>query len=235
MSSATGGLKELHQVHLDLDACHKQLENGPRRIAAHGKVIARKQAEIEAQKAKITEIQKAADQKNLQYRTNEQTVADTKAKLNQAKSNVEFDVFKGQIAAAEKANESLEDEYLELLEQVDSEKTQLGVLGDELKDAEATEQKVKADFTALQPQVEQQVAELERELKEAEKCIPSKEMGMYRRLVEAHGPSSLAPLDSNACSECFVEVSPQSLVEVRTAKLVFCKNCGRILYGANME
>lgn len=235
MSSATGGLKELHQVHLDLDACRKQLENGPRRIAAHEKIVARKQAEIEAQKAKITEVQKAADQKNLQFRTNEQTVADTKAKLNQAKSNVEFDIFKGQIAKANEENEGLEDEYLELLEQVDNEKTQLTVLNSELKEAEAAVQKIKDEFSALEPQVKQQTIELSGELKEAEKCIPTKMMEMYRRLVEAHGPSTLAPLDSNACSECFVELSPQNIVEVRTAKLVFCKSCGRILYSADSE
>ena len=235
MSSATGGLKELHQVHLDLDACHKQLDNGPRRIAAHEKLLARKQAEIDAQKAQVTELQKAADQKNLQFRTNEQHVADTKAKLNQAKSNKEFDIFKGQIAASEKANEGLEDEYLQLLEQVDAAKTRLAELNNELKEAEAGLQKTKAEFLALEPQVKTQAAALEDELRAAEKCIPTKMMEMYRRLVGAHGASSLAPLDANACSECFVELSPQNIVEVRTAKIVFCKSCGRILYSADAE
>ena len=233
MSSATGGLKELHQVHLDLDACYKQLENGPRRIAAHDRKLAKKQAEIDEQKAHITSIQKTADDKNLQIRTNEQTVADTKAKLNQAKSNVEFDIFKGQIAKAESSNETLEDEYLELLEQVDAEKIRLEELNGELKDAEAALKKAKADFAELEPQVKTQASTLTEELREAEKCLPTKEMGLYRRLVEAHGPSTLAPLDANACSECFVELSPQDIVEVRTAKLVFCKSCGRILYGAD--
>lgn len=232
MSSATGGLKELHQVHLDLDACHKQLENGPRRIAAFEKKVEKKQAEIEAHKAHITSVQKTADDKNLQIRTNEQTVADTKAKLNQAKSNVEFDIFKSQIANAESANETLEDEYLELLEQVDAEKIRLEELNGELKDAESALKKAKDDFADLEPQVKNQVAELEGELKEAEKCIPTKLMEQYRRIVSAHGPSSLAQVDGDACSECFVELSPQNLVEIRTATIVFCKSCGRILYGA---
>jgi predicted nucleic acid-binding Zn-ribbon protein len=212
MSSATGGLKELHQVHLDLDACRKQLDNGPRRIAAHEKLVARKQAEIDAQKSQIIGFQKTADQKHLQFQTNEQHVEDTKAKLNQAKSNKEFDIFKGQIAADEKANAGLEDDYLELLEQVDTEKSRLA-----------------------EPQVKTQASELEGELREAEKCIPTKMQEFYRRLVGAHGPSSLAPLDANACSECFVELSPQNIVEVRTAKLVLCKSCGRILYSAEAE
>lgn len=235
MSSATGGLRELHQVHLALDACHKQLDGGPRQIAVHQKRLTAKQAEIEAQKIRITDQQKSADQKNLQFRTNEQTVADTKAKLNQAKSNVEFDIFKGQIAKAELANESIETEYLELLEQVDVEKAGLAELNDELKEAEARLQKAKTEFSELEPKVKEQAARLTEELREAEKCLPSKEMGLYRRLVEAHGPSTLAPLDANACSECFVELSPQNIVEVRTGKLVFCKSCGRILYSADAE
>jgi uncharacterized protein len=235
MSSVTGGLKELHQVHLDLDACRKQLDNGPRRIAAHEKLVVRKQAEIDAQKAQITELQKSADQKHLQFRTNEQHVEDTKAKLNQAKSNKEFDIFKGQIAADEKANAGLEDEYLELLEQVDTEKARLTELTGELKDAEASAAKIKSEFAELEPQVKTQAGELENELLEAEKCIPTKLKELYRRLVGAHGPSSLAPLDANACSECFVELSPQNIVEVRTAKLVLCKSCGRILYSADPE
>jgi uncharacterized protein len=230
MSSATGGLRELHQVHLDLDACRKQLDNGPLRIAAHEKKLAKKQAEIDAHKAHVTTLQKTADGKNLQVRTNEQTVADTKAKLNQAKSNVEFDIFKGQIAKAEKANETLEDEYLELLEQVDAENTHLGELNSELKEAEAGLKKTRDNFAALEPQVKTQASELDAELTEAEKCIPTKLMGQYRRLVIAHGPSTLAPLDASACSECFVELSPQNIVEVRTAKLVICKSCGRFLY-----
>ncbi len=60
-------------------------------------------------------------------------------------------------------------------------------------------------------------------------------MGLYRRLVDAHGASTLAPLDASACSECFVELSPQDIVEVRTARLVFCKSCGRILYSADTD
>jgi uncharacterized protein len=235
MSSATGGLKELHQVHLDLDACHKQLKNGPRRIAAHEKKLTKKQAEIDAHKAHITSLQKSADEKNLQIRTNEQTVADTKAKLNQAKSNIEFDIFKGQIAKAQTANESLEDQYLELLEQVDMEKAGLAEMKGELKEVEAALQKTKDDFSALEPQVKTQVADLETELREAEKCIPTKLMGQYRRLVIAHGPSTLAPLDASACSECFVELSPQNIVEVRTGKLVICKSCGRILYSPDPD
>ena len=235
MSSATGGLRELHQVHLALDACYRQLEGGPRQIAVLEKRLAAKQAEIDAQKIRITEQQKAADKKNLQFRTNEQTVADTKSKLNQAKSNVEFDIFKGQIAKAEADNENIETEYLELLEQVDAEKVTLEQLEVELKDATAKLQKSRAEFSELEPKVKEQAAGLTEELHEAEKCLPAKEMGLYRRLVEAHGPSTLAPLDANACSECFVELSPQDIVEVRTAKLVFCKSCGRILYSDDAE
>ena len=235
MSSATGGLKELHKVHLELDDCRKQLETGPRRVAAHERLVAKKQAEIDTQKAKITDLQKAADQKNLQFRTNEQQIADLKAKLNQAASNKEFDIIKGQIAADNESNATLEDEYLELLEEVDAGRTHLAELQNELSEAEASVKKVKDEFAALQPKLNSQAEELEGELREAEKCIPTKMMEQYRRLVGAHGAASIATVEGSACSECFVELSPQNLVEIRSAHIVVCKSCGRLLYAADEE
>ncbi|MDA1163420.1 MAG: C4-type zinc ribbon domain-containing protein [Planctomycetota bacterium] len=235
MSSATGGLKELHQVHLDLEACHKQLESGPRRIAACERTAARKQAEIAAQKALITDLQKNADQKNLQFRTNEQHIEDLRTKLNQANSNKEFDIFKKQIEADTQANSGLEDAYLELLELVDAAKARLQELEVELTEIDVSVKNIKDEFKALEPKVKIQAAKLDVELRAAEKCIPQKMTEMYRRLIIAHGASSLAPLDAGACSECFVELSPQNIVEVRSAQIVICKSCGRLLYSADSE
>lgn len=230
MSSATGSLKELHQVHLALHECQQKLAAGPRRIAAHEKAAAKRQAEIDAQKAKITEYQKEADQRNLQFRTNEQELANLKAKLNQAASNKEFEIIKNQMAADNEANAKLEDEYLELLEQVDAGRAHLEELNGTLADAESSLKAVKDEFAAEEAGIRAKAAEIETELREAEKCIPSKMMEMYRRLVDAHGAGSLAPTDGNACSECFVELSPQNMVEVRNAHVVVCKSCSRLLY-----
>ena len=111
MSPTTGGLKDLHLLHERLHKKQSELEAGPRKIALREGICKKKLAEIAEQKNCIKNIQKAADDKNLQFRTNEQKINELKGKLNAAASNREFDIFKGQIEADSAANAVLEDEY----------------------------------------------------------------------------------------------------------------------------
>lgn len=235
MGSVTGGLSDLHDLHLELHARKKKLEAGPRQISIREKLVAKKQAEIDEHKEAITNLQKTADDKNLQFRTNEQEIVDLKGKLNQAASNKEFDIIKGQIAKDESANAALEDEYLELLEQVDTGRQELATLEEELKAAGENVASTRQTIESEKPQLDAEVAEFQKEMKEAEKCIPGELREMYRRLVQQYGPAALAPVEGGACCECFVEVSPQQEVELRAGRGLRCRSCGRVLYSRPTE
>ncbi len=235
MSSATGGLKELHDLHLRYADVESQLDSGPRQIRVREKVAAKKQAAIEAQKENLKGLQKAADHKNLQFKTNEQHLVDLRVKLNQAASNKEFDIIKGQIESDTAANASLEDEYLDALEKIDAGRQELAELEDDLKSAQAAIETAKQEVATEKPKLEAQLAELKAEIAEAEKCVPKEMREDYRRLVAAKGSECLALVEAYACSECFVEVSPQQKVELRSAKVTKCKSCGRLLYMESEE
>lgn len=230
MSSATGGLKELHDLHLQHADVESQLETGPRKIRVREKLAEKKQAAIAAQKETLITLQKAADHKNLQFKTNEQHLADLRAKLNQAASNKEFDIIKGQIEADTTANARLEDEYLEALETIDAGRREMAELEEQLKAAQATVETAKQDIAAEKPKLEAQLAELKAEITEAEKCIPNAMREDYRRMVIAKGAECLSNADNDACAECYVEVSPQQKVELRSGRATKCRSCGRVLY-----
>lgn len=230
MSSATGGLKELHDLHLQFADVESQLDSGPRQIRVREKIAQKKQAAFEAQKEKLTELQKAADHKNLQIKMNEQNLAELRIKLNQAASNKEFDIIKSQIEAGTASNARLEDEYLEALEAIDAGRQEVAALEDELKAAQADIEEARRHVAAERPKLEAQLAELKTEIAEAEKCVPRDLREDYRRLVVAKGSECLALVEHYACSECYVEVSPQQRVELRSARATKCKSCGRLLY-----
>jgi len=230
MSSATGGLKELHDLHLQYADVESQLDSGPRQIRVREKIAAKKRAAIDALKEELTAQQKAADHKNLQFKTNEQNLVDLRTKLNQAASNKEFDIIKGQIESETAASSTLEDEYLEALEAIDARRQELADLEEELQAALAAVETAKQDVAAEKPKLEAQLAELKQEISGAESCIPKEMREDYRRLVVAKGSECLSRVEHYACSECFVEVSPQQKVMLRSAKATKCKSCGRVLY-----
>ena len=120
MSSLSEDLAELHGLLLELEEVEEMLSSGPRKVAAQQRVADKKQAECEQQKAHITDLRKASDEKSLQLKTNEAKIVELNGKLNVAASNREYEIIKSQIEANTMANSVLEDEILEALEKVDA-------------------------------------------------------------------------------------------------------------------
>jgi uncharacterized protein len=235
MSPTTGGLKDLHALHVRLHEKKSALEAGPRKISIQQGLCKKKQAEIADQKTCIANLQKAADEKNLQFRTNEQKIDDLKGKLNTASSNREFDIFKSQIEADTAANAVLEDEYLELLEQVDAAREKNKALEAELEEATAKAKRTADEVGAAEAGIQSAIGELAKEVTAAEICVPSKFGDDYRRLVQAYGPEAIAVAEEGACTECFTELSPQHQLELRVGKVIRCRMCGRLLYSEDAE
>jgi len=230
MSTVAGDLRELHQLHIRLREVQQELERGPKQIRARQQFTQRKQQNLEAQSETLTACKKAADQKSLQLKSNESRIADLKLKLNSASSNREYDILKGQIEADTMANSVLEDEILEALEKVDSTQQVIRQLEQEHQAAKQAEEGVLEAVTAAEPGLRQEAQELAASISEAEKTLPGDIAVDYRRLVKTHGAAALAPVENGACTECYVGLSPQSRVELNSGKILFCKNCGRLLY-----
>lgn len=229
--SATGdGLKRLHELHLALREVQAELELGPRQIAARKQAFAKKQADLEDRRQKQKQAKVAADQKNLQLKTNETKIAELQAKLNGVSSNREYDILRGQIEADTMAKSVLEDEILEAMEAVDRTQGEIKAFEQEVTAAEGELKKFTQGIEAKIPGLKQQAEELNAQVADAEKFLPGDVAGYYRRLVQVHGADALAAVDNKSCSNCFVTLTQQMLVELNSGKLLFCKTCGRLLY-----
>ncbi len=230
MSTTQSGLKQLHDLHIELREVEGELELGPRQIAARKQAIEKKQADLEARRQKLKQVKMAADQKNLQLKTNEAKIAELRTKQNTVTSNKEYDIYRGQIDADTMANSVLEDEIIEALEAVD--RTQI-----ELKQFEQEVAAVETDLKKLAQQIEQKIpglkersGSLKAQVAEAEKFLPDEVADKYRRLVQVHGADALASVENKSCSNCFLSLTQQMIVELKSGKLLFCKSCGRLLY-----
>lgn len=229
--SATGeGLIRLHELHLKLREVQTELEAGPRQIAARKQLFAKKQAELEDRRQKLKQAKVTADQKNLQLKTNEAKIAELRAKQNTVTSNREYDILRGQIDADTMAKSVLEDEILESLESVDRGQAELKAFEQEVAAAEAELKKFVQQIEQKIPGLKQQAEQLNSEVAAAETFLPDEVAGYYRRLVQVHGADALAAVENKSCSNCFVKLTQQMIVEINSGRLLFCKSCGRLLY-----
>lgn len=231
MSQTGPGLKEIHDLRLQLQEVTGEIERGPRQSASRQQMLDKKKAELEARRAKLKQLKVAADQKNLQLKTNEAKIHDLQGKLNAATSNREFDALRTQIAADKMANSVLEDEILEALDGCDAVQREIKDAESEVAAAEVELNKFISAAKEREPDLKKKAAELESRIAEYEKIIPADILPQYRRLVQSYGANALSPVQGKACGECYVGQRQQTIVELRAGKFIFC-TCGRLMYMA---
>jgi hypothetical protein len=74
-------------------------------------------------------------------------------------------------------------------------------------------------------------AELARQ-KSARAAVPASLLATYDNLRPRRGGRAVAQLDGDECSACLVAASPYTLEAARFGdELVYCSNCGRLLWG----
>lgn len=230
MSATTNSLGELHRLHLRFEEVQDRLQRGPKKIEARQRFVATKKQEAEAAQAKFQKLKMDADARGLQLKTNEARIEDLKLKLNAAASNKEFNIIKEQIEADRVANSVLEDEILEALEKVDALALTVGEAQQAVKDAEAETERIRQQIAEAEPGLKAESDRLKVAIKEAETHIPGDISEQYRRLVQAHGAGAMAAVSGSVCSNCYVAITPQMLVQLNTKHVIFCKTCGRMLY-----
>ena len=223
-------LRQLHRIHKQLGDLRDRLNRGPKQVKAREANLAKLEAELTQARADAKAAKVAADQKQLLLRSGETKIMDLKGKLNAANSNREYQALKDQIAADEMANSVLEDEILEALGKIDELKKVEG-------EAEKTVAKGKEELTKAQQQNREQegvlmadVTRLEAELKETEKALPADFRDAYQRVVKSKGSDAMAPVEGENCGGCYQNITSNMFNSLLISKVVFCGNCGRLLY-----
>ena len=220
-------LEKLHSVLTKLFGIREELRQGPLQAARMQKQVDVKNAQLATLREELMTLRKGADAKSLQLKSNEAKIAELQIKLNAASSNRDFQIIKSQIESDEMANSVLEDEILEGLDLVDAKQIEIANTEDDIKNSEATQQQKADDVSKREVVLQQQVVEVESNLKEAERAIPAKHGDMYRRLVRSHSEGALASVEAKVCTSCYTIFTSQEMVNMNVGKFMFCRSCGR--------
>lgn len=231
MTMAAPELTRLHELHLKLRDVRDELARGPRQIKAREQIVAQARDRQSQAEEQLKQLKAAADRKSLDLKTHESKIGELQAKLNSAASNREYDIIRGQIDADRVAMSVLEDEILELLDKVDRKRTEIGQIEEEVKKAEAEKQRgspqnSSPNCPASNP-APQNSKSGSRPQKPASKGMsPNAIAGS----VDAYGADAMAAVEGGVCTNCYVGLTTQTQVSLRSGKFIFCSTCGRLLY-----
>ncbi len=230
MPSAGPDFRRLHQLHQELKKVQDQLVRGPRQIKLRQKRIAEAQEDLVVKEAELKEFRVETDKKNLDLKSKEAHIVESKQKLNGAASNREYQIITGRIDADNAAMAVLEDEILEYLERVDLAQEEVEQCKQKISSSEEDVRIFATAFEEKADGLQKRLAELKTSIKDAETIIPTEIREQYQRLVEAYGPGAMSESSDGVCMICFVQMTPQTKVLLNSGNLVYCGACGRLLY-----
>lgn len=221
----------LHRLLVQLEDAEQALAHGPKQVAAVEKKIADTQQACVRQKAEIQQLRKLADAATLNLKSKEAEVGKHLGRLNDTKSNKEYDIIQGQVTASRAAAEQLEDEVLTLLSNVDDATGQLQSLEQQTVELQKKLVDVQQEVQAREPGLRADVERLNQEIAATETMIRGGEArSAYKRLRAAMGASAMARVEDTYCLECNTGATPQDVVRINIGEFVLCRACNRILY-----
>lgn len=223
-------LSALHRHHLALKEVQDELSRGPRQVRARDNQLAQLDADRKAKEDELKQTRAATDRKNLDLKSSESKLKDLDRKQNEAASNREFDILKGQIAADQASNAVLQDEILEFLDKVDRIQAEIAGIAERRVKLAAERNQFATQFEQRAIELRKQEIELQAQVTESEAMIPESIKAHYRRLVDAYGANGMASIDNGMCTHCYVSLTPQIAVQINTGTPTFCSSCDRLLY-----
>ncbi len=191
----------------------------------------KKKAGLKATEEESKRIQLKQKEKEVDLQSKEDKIKKMQSQLYQLKSNREYTTMDLEIKGLKADKSVLEEEILGLLDAADQAKSKFQKEKDLLS---SEEKKAAAEIEALEQKSEEIRAAIGAQEEKRKSYVPNvdpKLLSQYERILIKREGLALAPVRSNACGGCHMELPPQAVHEVQLQdKLMVCESCARILY-----
>ena len=141
-----------------------------------------------------------------------------------ASLNEEFGHFKQRKSA-------MEDGLLDLMGELEKQQGAYDNVKSEFEKVQSRWQEDKGHLVEDKDRLTAEIAELEEKRKDAASQLEISDLNVYERLRKTKGGEAIAKVEQGMCKGCRINLPTHTLQKARTGQeLVYCTNCGRILY-----
>ena len=218
--------QKIKQIQTEIKVLPLQRKNLEERLAASA-------ASVEALKQKARQVEMDRKKLELDVGTRTESISRLKTQQYQTRKNDEFQAMGHEIERYENEIRKLEDEELELMEQADQLKAEIGAAEKKATETKESVSRQLSDLEAKSKTLDGRQEELSQERSKLADKIDEDLLGRFERLFASKGDAAIAALEHEVCTGCHMKVTTATAMRVKVGKeIVSCENCGRILYDA---
>ena len=213
-------------------AVHRErLDRLPSDLAAiRQRLEAAQQAKAQVQRA-LEENQKQRRERERDVEVHEEHMRKLKARLDDIKTNKEYQAHLTEIETAKQGLRNTEDDLLRLMEQGELQLQQVKQSEEQLAQATDAAHANEAKLTQEAEQIKREVEQLKTEAAQVEQSIDAGLLKEYHRIQSRRKGSAFVQIQNGSCAGCRLAIPPQLVTEVRRQEEAYtCPHCGRLLY-----
>jgi len=223
-------LRELHRLHRHAEDLRSQINRGPQTIKAHQEKTAKQEELLQQAQESVKKLKISLHEKEVSLKSQHQVIAKHEKQLNEASSRKEYDTLKVEIESDKKVCSKIEDAIIEVMSEMETRAAQIPEYEKAVNKGKEDTARIISDIQTRRNEFTDRLNETLKSIHEVEAGLPEDVRALYDRLVAAKGDSAMASVQDRTCSACYTEITAQSQNDLLQERLVFCKNCGRILY-----
>ena len=221
----------LQERDLELDRLRAELAAVPKAIEGIKKQTEAERTALEESKKELTQMQLQRKEKEVDLETKEGEIRKHTTELNAIKSNDAYRSMLGEIEKIKQEKSTLEDLILQLMDKVDQAQHSWKAREAAFKTAEGEGQRKIADWESKQKNLEEQIAQKQKERDDLAAGYPPKVVEGYQRLRNGKPGAVIVPIRAEQCAGCHMRVSHNLVNEVKRGQAInFCEHCQRIVY-----
>lgn len=231
MKEQLGYLVEIQDIDKAICELKEKKRRLPEMIEEARRSFDTAKANLEMAKTELDELTKKRREKERELDVHEEKITKLKGRLNEVKTNKEYQAHLIEIESAAQEKGRIEEELLTIMENLDS---KTGDLKEEEKLISEEEKKLDIEITRVDRDIEK-IGDGLKELGSVYQALSSKIeeslLNDYLHLKAIRKDIAVVPIKNGACLGCLLQLPPQLIAEAKkNDKIMTCSYCHRILY-----
>lgn len=193
---------------------------------------------VEAKYSQITEVQEEIEELSKDLKFKEDLLKGTienlnklEVKLNSVSTEKQLQAVNTEIDIARTNKTVLEEKIESLREQIEQKQKGLRELEDRYEQLKKTLRDYQERFAQRRREIDEKIKEINLTKEELLPTIDKKILRKYEKINRWAKGTAIVPVVKDACYGCFMKLTPQVLALLQdTDEIVYCPNCGRMLY-----
>jgi uncharacterized protein len=223
-------LEQVQEIDLQINAILAKKADFPKRLADHELAIKTHQTKHDEKKKIVDELDKNKRQQLGALELNEERSKRSQEKLEQIKTNQEFQALQKEIESLKKNSAVIQENANKIGEEADKHRKELDSIEALLNTAKAGRDATLAEVSKETQGLDTELIRLNGQRATAIDGIDKRYLATYDRVRQGRNGLGIVPAVGGSCRGCNMRIPPQTYNELQRGSEIFtCPSCRRIL------